>query len=227
MAINGSSSIDPVKATPSAPLALARQIGRDRIDRLVFATTMVLVGFGYSLLLPFADTQQVGIGNWRYLDARLIAFAVAFALGFAWLMTVQVHSLRALYGQARDRQGEVASGPIAALGAIISLLPSLLCCSPIVPGLIGLLGLSAGARVSTSASLQHFFAANENPLLGGALALLIASGIWSLRKASRSCCIGEHCEVAASARPGEALGSRSQTAPRAGAPAGLSERSAT
>ena len=172
-----SSAPEPSAVWSRAWTDALRAVARDRIDRGVFATTAVLVGFGYSLLLPFAFTQRISFANWGYLDARYIAFTLAFALGLAWLVTLQVHAVRLLARAANEARGVGSSGPLGALAAIVSVLPSLLCCSPILPTVVGLLGLSAGARLSTSVQLQHFFATKENLLLAGALALLLASGL--------------------------------------------------
>jgi hypothetical protein len=170
-----------------------REVAGDRVDRVLFVSTALLVGFGYSLLLPFAYTQRLSFANWGYLDARYVAFSIAFALGFAWLITLQVHAVRLLARAAREERGAGAGGPFGALAAIASVLPSLLCCSPIVPTVVGLFGLSAGARLSTSVQLQHFFATNENALLAGGLVLLLASGVWALRKLARAACLAGEC----------------------------------
>jgi len=86
---------------------LVRAIARDRTDRAVFAVSVVVVGFGYSLLLPYAFTQRLSLANWSYLDARYVAFTVAFALGLGWLMTLQVHAVRRL---TRAAAGERVRG---------------------------------------------------------------------------------------------------------------------
>lgn len=185
---SGAAYVGPVARGWRATLG---EVARDRIDRAIFLASALVVGFIYSLLLPFADTQRLAFANWGYLDARYVAFSLAFALGFAWLLTLQVHAVRLLARSAREERG--AGGPFAALSALLSVLPSLLCCSPIVPTVVGLLGLSASARLSTSVQLQHFFATNENALLAGGLVLLAASGCWAVRKLTRASCLAGEC----------------------------------
>lgn len=171
---------------------MARELAGDRTSRVVFAASAVLIGFGYSVLLPFAYTQRISFANWHYLDARYVAFSVAFALGLGWLIALQVHAVRRL---TRNSTGSATrTGPAGALAAFVGVLPSLLCCSPILPTLIGLVGLSASARLTTSVRLQHFFATEENLVLLGALGLLLVSGLWSMRTLARaSCLVGECC----------------------------------
>jgi hypothetical protein len=162
----------------------------------VFVATAALVGFGYSLLLPFAYTQRISFANWRYLDARYVAFSLAFALGIAWLVTLQIHAVRRVARAAARQRGAAASGPLCVLAGVVSVMPSLLCCSPILPTVIGVLGLSATTRLDTTVQIQHFFATKENLLLGGALALLLCSGLWSMRKLVRAACLtDERCRA--------------------------------
>jgi hypothetical protein len=172
-------------------VGVAREVAGDRIDRIVFLLSALIVGVGYSLLLPYAYTQRVSTANWQYLDARYIAFAVAFALGLGWLVCLQVHAVRGLVRASSQARG--STGPVGLLAAVVSVLPSLLCCSPILPTLVGLIGLSAGARLSTTVQLQHFFATKENLILFGALALLGASDLWAMRKLARAECLSGEC----------------------------------
>jgi hypothetical protein len=169
--------------------AVMSDVIADRIDQLVFAVTAVLVGFGYSLLLPFGYTQRISVANWDYLDARYVLFSIAFALGLAWLVTLQVHAVRRIGRISAGERPAGRTGPIGALAAVISILPSLLCCSPILPTVIGLAGLSATTRLSTTGRLQYFFATKENLLLATSLGLLVLSGLWSMRRLSRAACL--------------------------------------
>jgi hypothetical protein len=175
--------------------ALTREVAADRADRMVFALTALLVGLGYSLLLPFAYTQRLTFANWDYLDVRYVLFSIAFALGLGWLVTLQVHAVRRIAAPAAGNPSAGRTGPLGALAAVISVLPSLLCCSPILPTLVGLIGLSATTRLTTTVQLQHFFATRENLLLGGALGLLLLSALWSMRKLSRAACLTQQCGI--------------------------------
>ena len=174
-----------------------RQVAADRVDRAVFAAVLVAVGFGDSILLPFDFTQRVSFANWRYLDARYLAFTVAFALVMAWVLTLQVHAVRGVLAARSNSGGPRRGGPLGALAAVVSLLPSFLCCSPVVPTVIGLFGLSAATRLRTTGTITYFFATKQNLLLLGALALVVASGLWSTRKLSHAGCFAGECSMPA------------------------------
>ncbi len=123
-------------SAPARPWrAVIREVAGDRVDRIVFAAVAAVAGFGYSVLLPFDYTQRVSFVNWQYFGPRYAAFTVAFALGLAWVVMLQVHAMRRIARNAtagRPRRG----GPAGVLAAVVSLLPSLLCCSPVVPTLV-------------------------------------------------------------------------------------------
>jgi hypothetical protein len=183
---------------PARPwLAVTREVAGDRVDRIVFAAVVAVAGFGYSVLLPFNYTQRVSLANWQYFGPRYAAFTAAFAVGLAWVVTLQVHAMRRITrntGAGRPRRGGLA-GTVA---AVVSVAPSLLCCSPVVPTLVALIGLPAATQLETTGTITYFFAARQDWLLGGTLALLAASGAWSVRKLARAACLApEGCEVPA------------------------------
>jgi len=190
-------------------LAVTREVAGDRVDRVVFATVAVVVGFGYSVLLPFDYTQRVSLANWQYFGPRYAAFTAAFAVGLAWVVTLQVHAMRRIARTARGGRRH-RGGPVGAVAAVVGLLPSLLCCSPVVPTLVSLIGLPAATQLRATGTITYFFATKQDWLLGGALALLAATGLWSVRKlACASCLAGDGCELpatragtAAAAHPG-------------------------
>ena len=169
-------------------------------------------------------TGRVSLANWQYFGPRYAAFTAAFALGLAWVVTLQVHAMRRIARTARaGAAGPRRGGLAGALAAVVSLLPSLLCCSPAVPTLVGLIGLPAATQLQTTGTITYFFATKQDWLLGGALALLAASGLWSTRKLARAACLaGDGCEVpaargaaAAPAGPPEPPGDGESDPPRA------------
>ena len=85
------------------------------------------------------------------------------------------------------------AGPLGALAAVVSLLPSLLCCSPVVPTAVSLLGLPVATQLRTTGTITYFFATRQDWLLAGAVALLAASGAWSVRKLARARCLAAEC----------------------------------
>jgi len=169
-------------------------VAADGLNRAVFVVTAAAIGFAYSILLPFAFTQRISWRNWHYLDARYLAYSVVFGLGVAWLITLQVHAVRVVIRQAASRHAG-RGGRLGVFAVVVGVLPSLLCCSPLVPTLVGLLGLSATTRLRTTGRIQYFFATKENLILDAALVVLIGTGVWSLRKLVRAQCFADECSV--------------------------------
>ncbi len=78
-----------------------REVAADRVARRVFTLTALLVGFAYSLVLPFDYTP--------------------FALGMAWLLALQVHAARRVAASAIDGARQAGrAGPVAVL--VLSVL---------------------------------------------------------------------------------------------------------
>jgi hypothetical protein len=199
----------PSIPTGSAPrrtwATILREMAADRTDQAVFAVTALLVGFGYSVLLPFGFTQRLSFANWQYFGARYYypIFTVLFALGTAFLLTLQVHAMRRLARSAAVSGTPRRGGLLGLLPVVVSLWPSLLCCSPIVPTLIGLLGLSAATQLRTTGTITYFFATKEGLLLLGGFGILVASALWSMRKVASADCLGEPgCGVTTSVTTG-------------------------
>jgi len=193
----GSSSGGSAPAAPAGgrlgwPTVLG-SAARDRVNQVVFVVVLVAVGFGDSILLPFDFTQRISFANWQYFDARYVAFTVAFAFAMAWVITLQVHAMRVVSANARRSSAPRRGGPLGALAAVVSLLPSFLCCSPIVPTLVGVLGLSATTQLRTTGRIEYFFATKQDLLLLGSLALVVGSGLWSMRKLVRASCLSDEC----------------------------------
>jgi hypothetical protein len=179
-------------ATGHPWVAVLKAVASDRVDRVTFLIVTVVVGIGDSVLLPYDFTQQLSFANWQYFGPRYGVFTVAFALAMAWVVTLQVHAMRAVISNARAKTSG-KGGALGTLAAVVSLLPSLLCCSPIVPTLVSFLGLSATTQLRTTGSIMYFFATKQDLLLVGSLVLVAGSGLWSLRKLARAACLSGEC----------------------------------
>jgi uncharacterized membrane protein len=157
--------------------------------RLGFVSTATALSLGYTILLPFKFTQRVSLDNWQYLSGYLLAWSVLLGSALAFVLVVQVYAIR-----------QVTVGRSTAFGGAVSLaslLPSLLCCTPIVPTVLAAAGLSGMTLLTTSASLQYIFAAQQTAFLAGSLALLALVAWWNLRRVARAACLGEDgCAVA-------------------------------
>ena len=157
------------------------QIASDRTNQIVFAVTVFSVAVGYSVLLPFDYTQRVSFANWHYLDAGLFAFALAFALAIGFVFTLQVHAMRSVIRQR--------ASALTGFAALAGLLPSFLCCSPIVPTLVGLFGASTATTYQATGTVQYFFATRQSLILSTSLVLVLLAGLWSFRRVVRSSCL--------------------------------------
>lgn len=163
----------------------------------VFLGVAAGVSLLYTLLLPYAFTQRLSAANWHFLTGGLLAWSLLLGIGMGLVVTVQVHAIRQL---AASRPA--ALGGLALLGAA---LPSLLCCSPIIPTVLSFLGVTTVSLFGVTGALQHFFAVHEIDFLAGSLVVLAASAWWALHGVARSACLaGNGCmPEPASAAPGD------------------------
>ena len=161
-----------------------------------FAVIAGAVTLLYTILLPFDYTQRFELANWNYLDAYLLAWAIVLGLGMGFVVSVQVYAMR------RIAAARVASGAVGGLAFVGSLLPSFLCCTPIIPSLLAFVGVSGVGLYGTTGTLQHFFAVHQTEFLSASLVLLLVTSWWGLHKVARAACmseegcaIEEHCDI--------------------------------
>jgi hypothetical protein len=150
-----------------------------------FLVATAAVAFVYTILLPFEYTQRVQFANWDYLNASLLTWAIAFGVAMGLVLSVQVYSMRKIVAA---RAASSAVGGVAFVG---SLLPSFLCCTPIVPSILAFAGFSGVGLYTTTGSLQHFFATHQAEFLSGSLVLLVVVCWRGLRKVARASCLAE------------------------------------
>ncbi len=136
--------------------------------------------FGYSVLLTFPFTQRLSVANWRYLDAYRMGWAVVLGLALAAVLTLQIGATRRIASRG-------AGGTVTGVAVLGSLLPSLLCCTPVIPTLLALAGMSTIGVYGTAGALQRFFAVHEIYFMLGSLGLLLVSGWWALRRTATGC----------------------------------------
>jgi len=184
----------PLAARPPSPTAWSalRWVVTDRANTLLFAVLAVAITAGYSLTLPFAFTQRLSLQNWQFLTPRLLGFAIAVGLGMAFLLTVQVHAFRRA-AAARRASGDKA---LSGFALVVSLLPTFLCCTPVIPTVLATFGLSAISVYSTTRSLQRFFEIHQTAFITASLGLLALTAWWSLRRVARAQCLTDiGCEL--------------------------------
>lgn len=177
---------------PSLTWQSVSSMATDRISQALFAVLATGITLGYTVTLPFASTQRLSTRNWQFLTGRLLGFAIALGVGMALVLTVQVYALR----RAAAVRRAAAGGAVSGVAMAVSLLPTFLCCTPIIPTLLATVGLSTVSVYSTTGSLQHFFAIHETAFFLTSLALLAATGWWSIhRLAAATCLTDTGCHV--------------------------------
>lgn len=128
----------------------------------------LLTGF-YLILLPAERLGGLSIAALQFLTFWLAAAALLLGYGFAVTLAMNV---AAAGGNAGARKG---SGALGLGGLVASLLPSSLCCTPVIPLALAAVGVSAPAMFRTTGRYQAFFAVHSGIFIGGSvLAVLLA-----------------------------------------------------
>lgn len=172
----------PASHRPTSTRAVLAAVAARGGYRVTFIVLAAGITFAYTLLLPFAYTQRFSLANWGWLNGEMLGFSFALGIGLAAVLTLQAYAMRQA---AARRAGGAAAG---ILGFAASLAPSLLCCTPVLPTLLATSGLSGVTLLTTTGTLQYFFAVHETAFLGGSLALVAVTGWWSARRIARAPC---------------------------------------
>lgn len=105
----------------------------------------------YLFLLPVSFTGgKIGLVSLKFLNPVLIFFSFSLALFFSLSLTFIIYSLRS---------GLKAKGrPQSIIAMIFALLPGFLCCTPLIPSLLVILGASTPLIFGLTGPIQGFFA---------------------------------------------------------------------
>lgn len=158
-----------------------------RGTRLAWALLAAALTVSYTLVLTFADTQRLSFANWAYLTWPQGLLAAGYGIGLSWLLILQVGATR----RVRRR----SSAGVGLAGAVGGVLPSFLCCTPLIPTLLGAFGVSGIGLITTTGTAQGFFAGNEVWFQLAGLALLAVSLVWSAGKLARARCAIASCDL--------------------------------
>ena len=157
--------------TGSALGVIMRQRAYRRLALGIFLPLLAL----YLFMLPSAFTGgSIGLISFSYLNAELAIFSVLLAGLLSLSLALNIYAFRS---SARRKGGVLTLGTLAS-----SLLPSTLCCTPVVPTILAFVGASAPQVFGMSGRVQGFIAAYETGFLILASILLLVS----LRLAARS-----------------------------------------
>ena len=150
-----------------------------------FVVVAVVIAFVYTILLPFSYTQRVEFANWDYLSAGLLIWSILLGLGMSLVLSVQVYAMR------RIAAGRTAAGSLSGFALVASLLPSFLCCTPIIPTVLAFVGVTGMSLYDTTGTLQHVFAVYQTEFLAGSLILLALSSWWGLHRLATAACLSD------------------------------------
>lgn len=201
-------SLSATEAAPSGSVPAARL--RDALGEVLgspgrlagFAVISAVVALAYSLLLPFDYTQRFELANWHYLNGGLLAWSIVLGVGMGLVASVQVYAMR------RIARARAAAGTAGGVAFVASLLPSFLCCTPIIPTVLAFVGVSGVGLYGTTGTLQHFFAVHQTQFLAASLALLVVTGWWGLHKIATAACLSDGCAVGIAAPAARAAADR-------------------
>jgi hypothetical protein len=158
-----------------------------RALRIVLASRRAMAGMGavfvifallYAMILPATYTGgAIGLVSLRFLTPGTFVLALVMALLLALIVVLGVHGFR-------NGSGVKSAG--GALGAALGILPSLLCCSPVLPLSIAAIAAFLPAAGSLGIPIQGFIATHELEIYGVAI-VLMAWGLYGNARRVLSC----------------------------------------
>ena len=150
--------------TVSAVGLILRLAAYRRLALIIFVPMLAL----YLFILPATFTAgQMGLVSLGYLNAELVIFSLLLAALLSLSLALNIYAFRS---SARRKGGVLTVGALAS-----SLLPSTLCCTPVVPTIVAFLGASTPQIFSLSGRVQGFIATYETAFLLFASVLLLIS----------------------------------------------------
>ena len=150
---------------------------RRRLGWIGLATLFSVI---YSLLLPFSFSQRVAFSNWSYLDPYMVMWSLVLGTAMSLVLMIQITAMRSVLS--------AGTTSLTGLAFLASVIPSFLCCTPIVPTLLAFVGFSSLGLYETTGGIQYFFATQQTLFLSSSLAILLLSIWWSsLRLCNARC----------------------------------------
>ncbi len=147
------------------------------------------ITFVFFLLLYLMTLPASYVGGYSsiealsYLTPVLVFYSILMALLVALLMPMMIYLIR---------QGQKASKSSAAGGLLVGILAPMLCCSPILPILMGFIASLLPTLVGgVGIRLQAFIATHQIELLTAASLLLLFALFQNAKKIGN----GQHCKV--------------------------------
>jgi len=122
----------------------------------------------YLFTLPTSYTGgRIGLISLKFLTVYMITFSVIFAL----LLGILIPFIIFLFNRSRKGHTGTAAG-----GIFVSIITPFLCCSPLLPIVIGFIGgILPILQGSFGLTIQEFVATHETEIYLGAVVLLLLS----------------------------------------------------
>lgn len=134
----------------------------------------------YLFTLPATYTGgRIGLISLRLLNVKLAVFSFVMAFLIALIIPFTVYSFK---------RGTKVRKATTAGGFIGSILPPLLCCSPLIPSVVAMFGAVSPAVFGISGSIQGFIATNETTILLGATLLLLFAVVQTAKSTKQCIC---------------------------------------
>lgn len=147
--------------------------------RIIGLTSFLFFSIVYFFVLPSTYTGgHIGFISIQYLTLKLAVIALILALFLSLIIPLTMFLIR---------RGERSNKSATAGGVIVGLLTPLLCCSPIIPVVIGLLGAILPVFVKSHAIFIQAFIATHEMLLYGISLLLLIIALYRNAKCIVSC----------------------------------------
>lgn len=171
----------------SRPASIASALGvvfRAAAYRYLGAGLFLLASVLYAFTLPAIYTGgAIGWISLRYLNGELLLFSLVLALLLSLVLTLNVYSFRT----ALRRHGTGLS-----LGAVLaSLVPSSVCCTPLVPSMLAAVGASTPQIFGLTGRIQGTVARYDVLFLVLSSLLLLVALRVAAQDTCRSCKLPE------------------------------------
>ena len=124
----------------------------------------------YLFTLPATYTGgRIGLVSLQFLTLKLVIFSLVMAILIALIISF-ISFMVLSFKNSKGINKSVITG-----GFLGSILPPLLCCSPLIPSFVGIFGAVVPGVFGFSGAIQGFIAVNEDYILFGAILLLLFS----------------------------------------------------
>ncbi len=162
-------------------LAALKTVLDSRAYRLITAFSFVVFLLIYLTTLPASYTGGYSsLEALEYLNATLVGFSVLMAALVALLTPMIIYLVR---------QGQKASKGSAAGGVLIGILAPILCCSPLLPLLMGFIAALIPTLFGTlGVQVQGFIATHQIELFSAASLLLFVALYQNAKKVTQGVC---------------------------------------